>query len=63
VKIPKITHTPSVAHATAINMECRMCMLIPPNAAPHLPPPGLQVERKKDTRTRANRRAENAGGG
>jgi len=33
------------------------------NAAPHLPPPGRQVERNKDIRTAPKLRAESAGGG
>jgi len=33
------------------------------NVAPHLPPPGTSVERRKDTQTKASLRAENAGGG
>jgi hypothetical protein len=40
-----------------------MIGLILPNAAPHLPPPRRQVERKKDTRNSLKRRAESAGGG
>jgi hypothetical protein len=35
----------------------------PPNAAPHLPPPGRQVERKQHDQILPDRRAESAGGG
>jgi hypothetical protein len=37
-------------------------LIAPPNAAPHLPPPGTQVERKTDTQIRTGCRAESVGG-
>jgi hypothetical protein len=34
-----------------------------PNVAPHLPPPGRQVERRENTQNLLSRRPESAGGG
>ena len=59
------------AHRIIKSIATTTCMMwvfiarypVPPKAAPHLPPPGRQIERKQDIQIRRSCRPENAGGG